>query len=626
MTGYHLLLLAGIGVFGITCQWIAWWAKLPAILFLLLVGILAGPVTGVLDPDRLFGNLLFPVVSLSVSVILFEGALTLRFQDIRGLATVVRNLISVGALVTWLLTSLAARELLAFHWHMSLLFGAIVVVSGPTVVIPMLRTVRPSARIANILRWEGIVIDPLGALLAVLVFDFIASSQQGGAASHVALAFARIVMTGLGVGLAAGLLLGHALRRHWVPEYLRNVTTLTLVFTVFAVSDHLGHESGLLAVTIMGMTMANLKDTHIEDILDFKESLSLLLISGLFIILAARLQLVQFSQLGWGAVGVLAVLMLIARPAAVALCTLGSDLTWRERAMLAWIAPRGIVAAAVSALFALRLGGVVESDTQLLVPLTFLIIVGTVVLQSLTAGPLARWLRVADPEPRGVLIVGANIVGRAIGNTLKEHGFDVLITDSSWDNISAARMDGLKTYFGNAISEHADRHLDLVGIGRMLAVSTRETLNALACQRFKTEFGANAVYELQTSSEKVKAEKHKIATKRRGYKLFGSEATYAKLASLLSRGAEIRATHLGENFDFAAFVEKHRGRAVPMFAIDKKERLHVFVADGSLEPEVGWVVLSLMEPDGEDAEKSDARRRQLRSAAEPRAESQSPES
>ena len=624
MAGYHLLALAGIGVFGIACQWLAWWAKLPAILFLLLVGILAGPVTHVLDPDSMFGSLLFPIVSLSVSVILFEGALTLRFEDIRGLATVVRNLVSIGALVTWLLTSFAARLLLHFPWQLALLFGAIVVVSGPTVVVPMLRTVRPTARIANILRWEGIVIDPLGALLAVLVFDFIVSSQQGGAASAVALAFARIVGTGLGVGLAAGFLLGHALRRHWVPEYLRNVTTLTLVFAVFAIADHLGHESGLLAVTVMGMTMANLKDSQIEDILDFKESLSLLLISGLFIILAARLQFTQFSQLGWRALGVLLALMLIARPAAVALCTVRSGLSWREKTLLAWIAPRGIVAAAVSALFSLRLGGFVQSDAQLIVPLTFLVIVGTVVLQSLTAGPLARWLRVADPEPRGVLIVGANVVGRAIGKALKERGFDVLVTDSSWENTSAARMDGLRTYFGNAISEHADRHLDLVGIGRMLAVSTRETLNALACQRFKTEFGAAAVYELQTSAEKVKADKHKIATKRRGYKLFGSAITYARLASALSRGAEIRATHLGENFDFAAFIEKHRERAVPLFAIDKKDRLHVFVADGNLKPEVDWIVLSLMEPDGEAEESDEGRRQKLKSAADSTAESQSP--
>ncbi|MCK5431334.1 MAG: cation:proton antiporter, partial [Gammaproteobacteria bacterium] len=259
MDSHILISLAGIGVLGIACQWLAWWARLPAILFLLLCGMIVGPVTGLLKPDDLFADLLFPIVSLSVAVILFEGSLTLKLDEIRGLGSVVRNLITVGALITWLITAVATHILIGFPYELSFLFGAVVVVTGPTVIMPILRTVRPNAKIANILRWEGIVIDPLGALLAVLVFDFIISSQPGHALESILLVFGRIVLVGTMLGALAAFFLGYILRRHLIPEYLRNVLSLTLVFAVYAGADHLAHESGLLSVTVMGMVLANLK-------------------------------------------------------------------------------------------------------------------------------------------------------------------------------------------------------------------------------------------------------------------------------------------------------------------------------------------------------------------------------
>ncbi|HSR63431.1 MAG TPA: sodium:proton antiporter, partial [Gammaproteobacteria bacterium] len=382
MNSHILLSLAGIGVLGIACQWIAWWAKLPAILFLLIGGIIVGPTTGLLEPDALFGELLFPIVSLSVAVILFEGSLTLKFEELKGLGPMVRNLISIGALTTWIITAITAHYLVGFSLELAFLFGAVVVVTGPTVIIPMLRTVRPNAKISNTLRWEGIAIDPLGALLAVLVFDFIITSQSGNAIENVIFGFGRIVLNGVVIGYIAAHALGFILRRHLVPEYLRNVLALILVFSVFTISDLAAHESGLLAVTIMGMVMANMKDTNIDDILDFKESLSVLLISGLFIILAARVEFYQFDQIGWQTMlMVLAILMLIARPLGVWLSAIGSDLTTREKILIAWIGPRGIVAAAVASVFALRLEEAGYSDAVYLVPLTFTVIIGTVIIQ-----------------------------------------------------------------------------------------------------------------------------------------------------------------------------------------------------------------------------------------------------
>ncbi len=599
MSEHTLIALAGIGLLSIACQWFAWSVKLPAILFLLLSGIVAGPVTGWLNPDALFGDLLFPIVSLSVAVILFEGSLTLRFDQIRGLTKVVRNMVTIGMLTTWLVVSTACYLFLSFPLELALLFGAVTVVTGPTVIIPMLRTVRPNARIANILRWEGIVIDPIGALLAVLVFEFIVSSGIDQAIGHTFATFGQVIIIGLALGAAAGQALGLMLRHHVLPEYLHNMATLTLVFGVFALSNILQSESGLLTVTVMGVWLANMRDVRVDEILDFKESLSLLLISGLFIILAARIEFSQIETLGWGALGVLLVMQFIARPLKIFLCTLGSNLVWQERTLLSWIAPRGIVAAAVSALFAIQLEQQGYQQASLLVPLTFLVIIGTVVLQSSTARFVAKRLGVAEPEPRGVLIIGANQVARSVAKEIEKRGFRALLTDSNWENIKAARMDGLKTYYGNPISEHADRHMDLVGIGKMLGMSPQDDLNTLASLRYKREFGANAIYNLpskkQIAAEKRStAQKHTVANEHRGYTLFGDEMSYSKLASLISKGAQIHSTLLTQEFGFDNYLSTYGKNAITLLAVDNKDRLRIFHTEGQIKPEAGWTIISLV--------------------------------
>ncbi|MBL1141356.1 MAG: sodium:proton antiporter [Proteobacteria bacterium] len=590
-----LISIASIGVLGIGCQWLAWWARLPAILFLLIGGIIVGPVLDLIEPDILFGDLLFPIVSLSVAVILFEGSLTLKFEDIRGHGKTVRNLISIGAIITWIIIAYSTHYLINFPFELAFLFGAVVIVTGPTVIIPMLRTVRPNAKIANVLRWEGIAIDPLGALLAVLVFDFIISGQQNNAINIIILTFAKIILTGFSIGFINGWFLGELLRKQLVPQYLRNVITLITVAAVYVLSDTIEHESGLLAVTIMGMTMANMKDMDIGDILDFKESLSVLLISGLFIILAARIEFYQFIQIGWPAFGILAITMLIARPISVFVSSIGSDLSINEKLMISWIGPRGIVAAAVSALFALRLENAGYQEATLLVPLTFLIIIGTVVIQSATASFIAVLLEVREPSPTGILIIGAGNVARAIGKELQAQGFKVVLTDSTWENTSLARMEGLETYYGNPISEHADRHLNLLGLGKILAMSGRGSLDALACLRFKSEFGVNNVYELKTSREKHISDKHIVSTRHRGYELFGEDIDYGNLAYRLRNGAELKSTQLSDEFTFEQYLEKYGDRVIPMFAVDNKQRLQIFVSNGEMKPESGWTITGMIE-------------------------------
>ncbi len=594
-----IILLSTIGVIAILCQWFAWWIKLPAIVLLLLAGIVLGPVTGVLDPDALFGELLFPLVSLSVAIILFEGSLTLKFEEIRGLQKAVRNILTIGVSLTWMLITVVTHYALQFSWSLSLLFGALMVVTGPTVIVPMLRTVRPNRNIANILRWEGIVIDPMGAILAILVYEVIHTLQMHGHTSliHILSLFSQTLLTGIIIGGLFGYLLGVILRRHLLPEYLHNVATLTLVFGAFALSNTLSEESGLLTVTVMGIWLANMKDVPIEEILDFKESLSILLISGLFILLAARLDFSQFAALGMGALWVFIMIQFIIRPIKIFVSTIGSDLSWREKLMISWIGPRGIVAAAVSALFALRLQQSGVAQAELLVPLSFTIIIGTVLLQGATARWMAKKLGVAEPDDSGFLIVGANPVALAIAKALTEHGFFTRVTDTNWNYIRTARMEGLASYYGNPVSEHADRHLDLIGLGNLLALSPHSELNALAGLRFAAEFGKQHIYTLASNKENNEESISRKTVSHHYKTLFGQDVTYAKLASLIAQNAVIKPTTLSDNFSFDDYQQQYGKRAIPLFALDEKQRIHFFTAEDTLILEAGWTIVALVQED-----------------------------
>jgi NhaP-type Na+/H+ or K+/H+ antiporter len=607
-----MLTLAGIGLIAIACQWVAWRVKLPAILFLLMAGMIAGPATGWLNPDALFGELLTPIVSLSVAVILFEGGLTLKFEDIKGMQTVVRRLATTGALLTWLVIALSAHWLLDFSLKLSLLFGAISVVTGPTVIAPMLRTVRPNAAVSNILRWEGIVIDPVGALLAVVVFELIVAEAHGGAFGATLLSFGETLALSALLGCAAGYGFGRAVGEHWLPEYLHNLAALALVFGIYVLSNEIQHESGLLAVTVMGVWLANMKRASMENILNFKESLSLLLISGLFILLAARIYFKGLFDLGWNAVGVFLVIQFVARPLKVLVSTWGSTLTWRERVLLGWIAPRGIVAAATASLFAARLvehdqelANVAQAEAhmlltpyeyrqaELLTPLTFMVIICTVAFQSATARFLALRLGVAEPEAKGFLIVGANEVAREIALALRECGFRVLLADDDWDHVRAARMAGLETYYGAAVSEHADIHLDLVGVGHLLALSERQEINNLACQRYRSEFGRGATYSIQAGSANEGAGKSRKLITPDDRLLFGTETDYETLRRKLAEGGKIHKTALSKQYDYRSFQAGHEQRVIPLFALTPQGDIRWFTANAKLDPRIGWTLVYL---------------------------------
>ena len=579
----------------LAAQWLAWRIRVPAILFLLGFGLVMGPGTGVLNPDALFGDLLFPFISLSVAVILFEGSLTLRFEDIRGHGVVVSRLITWGVLIIWAAVAAFSHWFVGLDWPIAALFGAIMTVTGPTVIMPMLQAVRPTPAVARVLRWEGILVDPLGAMLAVLAFTVIIATQLTNTWMEVGALLLRMLASGLVLGAVAGFVWGLALRRYWIPSFLHNVATLLVVFAVFALADTFAEESGLLAVTVMGVWLANTRGLHIRELLDFKESLSILLISGLFIILAARLDFAQLQAVGWPALAVMLGIQFVARPIKVMICSLGTSLTWPERWLLGWVGPRGIIAAAISAVFALRLEEEGIAGADLLVPMAFVVIAGTVVLQSVTARPIAKLLSVVEPEPEGVLIYGANSFSQALAKVLIDADFRVIISHSDWDSLRAARMAGIPTYYGNPMSNHAERTLELSGIGKLFAMSRSIEMNQLACTYFSHQFGRQNVYFLPVAREEREngTDKHALSLSLAGRRLFPNDISLARALSDMSRGAEIKTTRLTEDFSYDQFLEENEDRVVLLAYSDKgKIEPHQSRLKQVLGP--GWTLVSLV--------------------------------
>lgn len=592
MSHQILVGLSAIVVLGITAQWLAWRLRLPSILFLLGFGLLAGPGTGWLDPDQLLGPLLLPVVSLSVAVILFEGGLSLDVRDLRNIGGVFFRLTTLGVLVSWVVTAIAARFLLQLDWSLAALLGAILVVTGPTVIGPLLRHLRLEGQVGSILRWEGILIDPVGAMLAVLVFAAVRAVGIREAAGSVAAQLLLTAGVGIGLGMLAAVSLVVLLRRYWIPDSLQNAVSLATVFAVFALADHLQRESGLLAVTVMGIALANQRQVTIRHVVEFKENLSILLVSGLFIILAARLDVSDLQIIGPRSLAFLLVLILIARPASVWISTAGSKLSWRERLFIAWMAPRGIVAAAVTSVFALELG--TENGTQAaqLLPITFLVIIGTVLVYGLSASPLARWLDLADPEAQGVLIVGAHRWARVLAAAIQEQGFPVLLVDSSWPDAAAARRGGLPTHYGSILAEQMLDEIEFAKLGKLVALTPNDEVNSLACLRFIEYFGRREVYQLPFHGAS-EGRREAVSLDQRGRFLFASSATYSHLTDWLQAEAETRATPLTKEFDYEDFRRLHGEQLVPVFLITEGRKLVPITIDEPPTPQPGQVLISI---------------------------------
>lgn len=547
---------------GIGAQWLAQLLRLPSIVFMLAAGVVVGPVLGWVDPDALLGPLLPPLVSLAVAIILFEGGLTLRFRDIAAEKGVISRLISIGALVTWGTGIVAALTFLDISTEAAVLLGAVLIVSGPTVVGPLLRQIRPHGSSGRVLKWESILIDPIGAMMAAVVLEvIIARDGNVGSVVGQVLVFVGI---GLGIGIAGAALMIPLLRWHVLPDRLHDSLTLAVALVAFVISNELANESGLLTVTVMGVVLANQRWAEIAHVQAFKENLVVLLLPAVFVVLAARLDPAAITAIAWPMVGVVAVLVLVGRPLAVLLSTTPSTLELREKAFLAWVAPRGVVAALVASVFS---DDLVEAgiDAEIVVPATFVVIAASALIYGLTSPIVARRLGLAESDPQGILILGAGPVERRIAGALDEAGVDVVLAATSRAHEYEARMSGLRTHFGDILGEDSADDLDLRGIGRILAITQNHEFNSLAALAFREDFGRGNVYQLHPGVSVDSTGTESMP----GRPLFSADASYEGLASRLIGGAEIRTTALTHSYPFDQLRE------------DRPDMLGLFVLRGN---------------------------------------------
>lgn len=590
------LVIALIGALGIGAQWIAWRTGWPAIALMLVAGVIAGPVLGLINPHHTFGDLLEPLVSIAVAIILFEGGLSLNFRELRRTDGAVARLLLVGVPVGWLLGALACYYVGGLVWPVAILFAGILVVTGPTVVLPLLRQTNIAARPRAILKWEAIVNDPIGALCGVITFEYLRRAGEGVTIpALLGSLLAASIVAGL-IGFGAARAIGWAFPRGHVPEYLKAPVLLVAVIATFVVSNLIQQETGLLAVTVMGIALANMRLDSLRDIHPFKENVTVLLISGVFVLLSATLNLGVLERFEWRFLAFLVALLFLVRPATVLLSLAFTRVPWNERLLVAWIAPRGIVAVAISGLFALRLGNLGYEDGSILVTLSFAVVVATILAHGFSIGPVARLLKVTGATQRGLLIVGATPWSNALAAQLRQLDVPVTICDTSWQRLAPARRAGLPTYHGEILAEATEDRLDLSQYEVLIATTDNEAYNALVCNEFAPEIGRDNVYQLGGGAHDDDAKA--LPPSLRGRALFTSGHGVEEIVRRLADGWAFRKTRITDKFDFDTARAGMADEADMLLLLRKGGSLRFFSHASRPTPQSGDTIISFGPPSG----------------------------
>lgn len=589
---HQAVVIALIGGLGIGAQWIAWRTGWPAIALMLAAGVIAGPVTGLIDPEHTFGDLLEPMVSIAVALILFEGGLSLNFRELRRTDGAVIRLVTLGVPIGWALGALALYYIAGLVWPVAILFAGILVVTGPTVVLPLLRQSNVAARPRAILKWEAIVNDPFGALCGVVTYEYIRRVGEGGTLlTVIGSLLAASLVAGL-IGWLGARAVGWAFPRGHVPEYLKAPVLLVAVIGAFVLSNSIQQETGLLAVTVMGIALANMRLDSLRDIHPFKENITVILISGVFVMLSASLDLHVLRQFEWRFLAFLAALLFLVRPATVLLSLAFSRVPWNERLLVAWIAPRGIVAVAISGLFALRLDHLGYGDGSILVTLSFAVVVATIVAHGFSIRPVARLLKVTGATQPGLLIVGGTQWSLSLAEQLRQLEVPVTIADTSWQRLAPARQAGIPTYHGEILAEATEERLDLAQYQVLAATSENEAYNALVCNEFAPEIGRDNVYQLGDASDDE--DPRALPESLRGRALFASGLGVEELTERERQGWTFRKTRISEQYGFEEAQADLPPGADLLMLLRKNGTLRFFTHASHPTPQPGDTIISFV--------------------------------
>lgn len=586
---FNLMLVVLIGILS---QWVAWRFRMPAIVVMSVVGLLVGPIFGVINPQESMGEFFEPIITFAVAIILFEGSLNLDFREIKEFRKPVFRIVTVGAVIAWIAGSLAAHYFAGLSWAVAFIMGGLFIVTGPTVILPLLRQAKLKPRPAAILKWEGIVVDPFGALLAVFTFEFFKFLNSEVTLNSFLLFFAASFFAIL-LGWGSGKILGTAFERGNVPEFLKSPVLFAVVLFTFVLSDEIMLQTGLLAVTAMGMTMANMRLSSIQDIRHFKENISVLLISGIFVMLTASLDpgvLIEIFNLNimWY---VLAMLFIV-RPLSIWVSTIGTELTNREKLLIGWIAPRGIVALTVSGYFATILLDHGYEDAKILTALTFALVFTTVLVHGFSIGPLARKLNLQITDESGVLIVGGSRFAADLATSIKSTGNEVLIVDQTWTGLSHSRKVGLNGFVGDILSEQLDYHLDLTPYRFILAMTSLDTYNAHVCEDFVPDLGREFLF--QTAAIETNVEKdYKITG---GRLLFSPAVSIYDLEGRMNEGHVIRKTLITKQYSYTQYLRERDDTSILLYILRTDGSIEFYSPKVELKAEAEDTVIALVFP------------------------------
>lgn len=577
-----MLELAGIIILGILAQWVAWKFKIPAILPLILIGLLVGPIAETYlsedgskwiepiwngDKGLFPGDYLYYFVSLAISIILFEGGLTLKRNEIKNVGPVITKLITLGSAVTFFGAAIIAHYTFNLGWEISFLFSGLIIVTGPTVITPILRNIPLKKDISTVLKWEGILIDPIGALVAVLVFEFISVGGESGFTKTALLEFGKILLFGTTFGFTFAHALAYAINKKLIPHYLLNVVSLSTVLLVFVESELFAHESGLLAVVVMGMVLGNSKLNNLKELLYFKESLSVLLISILFILLAANINMNQLLLLyTWKTAALFALVVFVLRPLAVFLSTINSRLKFNEKLFISWVGPRGIVAAGIASLFGSKLLKQGVEGAEYITPLVFMIVLGTVLLNATTARLFAKIVGVFLRSSNAILIVGASSPARLIAGFLKRKGKRVIIIDSNENFINQAIKEDLEALPVNIYDDDLRDNIELNDVGYLIAITGNDAVNSYALTNFSNEFGEHGAFRLASSLEVVNASEEE----RKAF--FTPNDDYINLSEAFRENPTIKEILIGSKKEYDAILKSlaKEEKSIPLFIQNSK--------------------------------------------------------
>jgi NhaP-type Na+/H+ or K+/H+ antiporter len=613
-----MLELAGIIILGILAQWFAWKFKIPAILPLILIGLLVGPIAAAYLSDDgakwiepiwngtkgLFpGDSLYYFVSLAISIILFEGGLTLKRSEIKNVGPVITKLITLGSTVTFFGAGIVAHLTFGLSWELSFLFSGLIIVTGPTVITPILRNIPLKKDISTVLKWEGILIDPIGALVAVLVFEFISVGGGGGFTKTALMEFGKILLFGTSFGFTFAHALAFAINKKLIPHYLLNVVSLSAVLLVFVLSEMFAHESGLLAVVVMGMVLGNGKLNNLKELLYFKESLSILLISMLFILLSANINIEDLMLLyTWKTGALFAIVVFIIRPLAVFLSTHKSDLKLNEKLFISWVGPRGIVAAGIASLFGSKLIKQGVEGAEYITPLVFMIVLGTVLLNATTARMFAKMVGVFLKKSDAILFVGASNPTRLIANYLMKKGKRVILIDSNKNFIEQATNDGLEALKVDIYDDDLTNNIELNDVGYLIALTGSDMVNKYAIDSFSKTFGEHGSYKLASSKEILEA----TAEERKGF--FTPNDDYINLSDAYRQNPSIIEVEIENEAEYNTILEmlSKEVKSIPLF-IAKGEATYLISEFEKLEEAKEHLTLSYLGKNIGDSYKSSSK-------------------